>query len=83
MENQMIATNGEIDFWYIYGQIYRSRVDAVIDRYGYPQDRRWECSHKYWLLYKDTVFSWLSQVNCEHNKILDEEFLSEDEMRIK
>jgi hypothetical protein len=68
LENQIIACNDEIDFWYIEGNIYRSKNNAVLDIYGYPQDRRWECSHKHWMIYKDTVFSWVSQVNCEHNK---------------
>jgi hypothetical protein len=68
LENQIIATNGKIDFWYFDGQIYRGSSNAPLNIYGLPSDRRWECSYKHWLIYKDTVFNWLSQVNCKHNK---------------
>jgi hypothetical protein len=68
LENQIIATNGEIDFWYIEGQIYRTSSNSKMDIYGYPMGKRWECSYKQWLIYKDTVFSWVSLVRCEHNK---------------
>jgi len=65
MENKIIATNGEIDFWYIEGDVYRCSSKSVIDIYGYPQDRRWECSYKHYLTYKDTVFNWLDDINIK------------------
>ena len=68
MENKLIATNGETDFWYIEGQVYRCKptYDAdglqILDVYGFPPSRRWECSYEHWLKFKDTVFSWVSEV---------------------
>lgn len=62
LENQIIATNGEIDLWHIEGAVYRSKSGAVLDIYGLPQDRRWECSLNHYLLYKDTVFNWLDEI---------------------
>jgi hypothetical protein len=69
LENKIIATNGEVDFWYIENQIYRSKPNSILDIYGLPQDRRWECSYKHWLIYKDSVFSWVDQVAEEKNEL--------------
>ena len=65
MENQIIATDGKTDFWIIENQVYRSTVDAIMDIYGLPQNRRWECSYEHWLRYKDTVFNWVDQINLK------------------
>jgi len=61
--NRIIATNGEVDFWYIDGDVYRSKSNAVLDIYKLPQDKRWECSFNHWKIYRDTVFSWVDKIN--------------------
>jgi len=67
MKNQIIATNKQVDFWYINGEVYRSNYGAVLDTNGLPQDARWECSYDHFKLYRDTVFSWVddTDVSCE------------------
>lgn len=56
-----IATNGKIDFWYINGHVYRASSNSVMDIWGLPQDKRWECSIAHWKRYRE-VYSWAKDV---------------------
>ncbi len=58
----LIAQGNGIDFWLIGTDVYRSRTGAVKDIYGFPQDKRWECTHSHWERYRD-LFSWAKDVS--------------------
>ena len=56
-----IATNGQIDFWNINGNVYRASSNSVMDIWNLPPDRRWECTIAHWERYRE-VYSWVKDI---------------------
>lgn len=53
----IIATGEGWSFWLLGAEVYRARAGVGLDVWGAPMDRRWECSHAYWLRFR-AVFGW-------------------------
>lgn len=44
-------------FWKIGSEIYRVQPNSPLDVDGLPMARRWECSHRHWIHFRE-VYSW-------------------------
>jgi hypothetical protein len=54
-----------VEFWIIGEDVYR----CVLDAYGKPESKRWECSIHTWNHFRSTVFKWVDEIYTEakHN----------------
>ena len=49
-------------FWRIGTEVYRAADGAELDTFGHPMGKRWECSAATWVLYRESVFAWVEDV---------------------
>lgn len=56
-----IASGEGFDFWLIGNDVYRAPTGSILDIYGAPQAKRWECTYPHWQRFRE-VFSWAKEV---------------------
>ncbi len=49
---KLIATSDRWNYWLIGDQVYRATATSILDIYGHPADRRWECPLWHWNHYR-------------------------------
>jgi hypothetical protein len=49
---RVLATSDRWTYWLIGDQVYRASASSVLDIYGHPADRRWECPIWHWNHYR-------------------------------
>ena len=57
------SEDGSLEFYNIGHDVYRVKTNWVPDIYGYPSDRRWECSLNQWKHYRKSTFSFVVDVD--------------------
>lgn len=61
MGAEMIGRAGSEAFWMIDGQVCRCPMDQEVAN-GRPTFARWECSAEAWSTFRESVFSWVEDV---------------------
>lgn len=59
MSAAVIARGDRFEFWKIGNEVYRVAVGGVLDIYGLPASRRWECSISHWRKFR-AIYDWVS-----------------------
>lgn len=59
----LIAESGEIRFWRVGTDVYRTTGSTAPDSYGLPMGRRFECSIAHWERFRE-LFAWAQDVSA-------------------